>query len=243
MITLYGMGSPNVVKVLIALEELGLAYDFRYVEVLRGDQFEEAFGELTPNRKVPVLVDGEGPARGDGFPFRIWESGAILLYLAEKTGRLLPADPAGRYAAWQWLMFQMASVGPMSGQHAHFTWYAKHENQHYANARYTTEVKRIYDVLETRLRESAYLAGDEFTIADIATWPWLRGSYPKSIDISDRPALHRWVEEIRARPAAQRALEVIASLDTTDTMRIIKEGGPQLDRYLGRGAFSRPEPA
>jgi GST-like protein len=241
MITLYGMGSPNVVKVVIALEELGLAYDFVHLDVMRGDQFGEDFGRLTPNRKVPVIVDDEGPAQRDGGLFTLWESGAILIYLAERSGSFLPADPAARYVTLQWLMFQMASIGPMSGQLSHFRYYAPEPEHAYARDRYATEVKRIYDVVETRLQQTAYLAGEDYSIADMAAWPWLKGAKARGVDLGTLPAVKRWVDEIAARPAVSQAQAVLDAQDNTETLRIMKEGGDPLDRYLGRGKWSRPE--
>lgn len=242
MITLYGMTSPNVVKIVIALEEFGLDYEFKYVDVLNGDQFEDSFGELTPNRKVPVLIDSDGPKGPSGEDFKLWESGAILIYLAEREGRFMSADPAARYTTLQWLMFQMASIGPMCGQLSHFTVYEPDAEKHvYARARYATEVKRIYDVAETRLQQSQFLAGEDYSIADMAAWPWLRVSTKRGIDFGTMPGLRRWVETIAARPGVQRALAFIDSLDRSKADKTVREGGDSLDRYLGRGRWARPE--
>jgi GST-like protein len=235
------MGSPNVVKVVIALEELGLAYDLVYVEVMRGDQFGDDFGKLTPNRKVPVIVDDDGPRGPDGSPFVLWESGAILIYLAERAGKFIPTEPAARYTTLQWLMFQMASIGPMSGQLSHFRIYAPQAEHAYARARYATEVKRIYDVVETRLQQTAYLAGADYTIADMAAWPWLKAADMRGVDLAKLPAVKRWVDAIAARPAVRQALAFVESFDTTEAMRLMREGGDPIDRYLGRGKWSRPE--
>ena len=241
MIKLYGMGSPNVVKIVIALEELQLPFDFKMIDVINGDQFTDAFGELTPNRKVPVIVDDEGPRSPLGEPFVLWESGAILLYLAERSGQLLSADPATRYITLQWLMFQMGSVGPMSGQLSHFRIYAPQPDHAYARARYATEVKRIYDVVETRLHTSDYLGGRDYSIADIAAWPWLKASDMRGVDLATLPCVKRWIETIAARPAVQRAQAFFESLDQSAMTRTMREGGERLDRYLGRGRWSRPE--
>jgi GSH-dependent disulfide-bond oxidoreductase len=241
MIKLYGMGSPNVVKVVIALEELQLPFDFQMVDVMNGDQFTDAFGELTPNRKVPVIVDDEGPRGAADGPFVLWESGAILLYLAERSGQLLSNDPATRYVTLQWLMFQMGSIGPMGGQLSHFRIYAPEPEHAYARARYATEVKRIYDVAETRLRTSEYLAGGDYSIADIAAWPWLKASDMRGVDLATLPCVRRWVEAVAARPAVQQAQAFFKSLDQSAMIKTMQEGGERLDRYLGRGRWSRPE--
>src|SRR4051812_41471796 len=170
MIDLWGIGSPNVHKVIIALEELGMPYRHHPVNCFMGEQYTPEFTLLNPNQKVPVIRDPDGPG---GVPFTIWESGAILMYLAEKARCLLPTDPRERYAAIQWLMFQMAGVGPMFGQLAHFRLYAKEDAHRYSRARYASEVQRLCGVLNARLAESSYLAGPDYSIADIAVWPWI----------------------------------------------------------------------
>jgi GST-like protein len=237
------MGSPNVVKVVLALEELGLAYNFIHTDVVRGDQFKDAFGKLTPNRKVPVITDDEGPRAPGSNIFTLWESGAILIYLAERAGQFLSSDPATKYTTLQWLMFQMASIGPMCGQHSHFRVYAPQPEHAYARARYATEVKRICGVVETRLQQAAYLGGGDYSIADMAAWPWLRSAKARGIEMEKHPALQRWIDAIAARPAARQALSFIDSLDNTEAMQIIKDAGDPLDRYLGRGKWSRPDVA
>jgi GST-like protein len=237
MIELWGMSSPNVLKVVLMLEELELPFRFHSVDVFRGEQHRPDFAALTPNRKVPLIFDPDGP---DGRAVRLWESGAILIYLAEKTGRLLPADPVGRYTALQWLMFQMASVGPMFGQHSHFRYFAKDELHAYSRARYATEVKRIYDVAEARLAETAYLAGDDYSIADIACWPWMRTPAPRGADVSALPNVMRWIEAIAARPAADRLAARLAQMQAYDLDAFAIEHPDELDRYLGRGRYSRP---
>ena len=167
MIELYGMGSPNVVKVYIALEELDLPYNVHPVDVFTGKQFDDAFLKLNPNAKVPRIVDADGPG---GKPYTVFESGAILLYLAEKTGKLLPADTAGKFDAIQWMMVQMTGVGPMFGQYVHFMRFAPAGND-YAKSRYATQVHRVFEVIDHRLGGVPYLAGDEYSIADAATYP------------------------------------------------------------------------
>src|SRR5665213_124901 len=168
MIDLYGTGSPNVFKILLMLAETELPYRLHDVAVLPGEQYSEAFRQLNPNGKVPVIVDPDGPA---GKPQVVFESGAILIYLAEKSGQLLPADPSARSQTLQWLMLSAASIGPMFGQALHFRYVAASGND-YARRRYEREVERLYDVLETRLNDTEYLAGELFTIADVAAFPW-----------------------------------------------------------------------
>jgi GST-like protein len=199
--------TPNGHKVHIALEELGLPYTVVPVNIGSGEQFKPEFLAITPNHRIPAIVDPEGPG---GQPLALFESGAILIYLAEKTGRLIPADPAGRYACLQWLMFQMGGVGPMFGQYGHFNTYAP-EKLPYAMQRYANEVQRLHRVLEKRLSEAEYLAGAEYSIADIATFPWVRNPARRAIDLADYPAVRRWHDAIAARPAVQRGVEVLAA--------------------------------
>ena len=205
-IDLYYWPTPNGWKASIFLEELGLPYEVKPVNIAAGDQFEPEFLKISPNNKMPAIVDPEGP---DGEPISVFESGAILIYLAEKTGRFLPTDPRGRYRALEWLMFQMGSVGPMLGQAHHFRQYAP-EIIPYAIERYTSEAARIYRVIDRRLAESEFMAADEYTIADVAVFPWLRSHENQGQDLADYPNLKRWYEAIEARPAVQRGLEVFA---------------------------------
>jgi GST-like protein len=203
MIDLHTWTTPNGYKVSIALEELGLAYRAIPVDIGRGEQFEPAFLKISPNNKIPAIVDHDGPG---GKELAIFESGAILLYLAEKTGKLLPADPAGRYRAIEWLMFQMGGIGPMLGQAGHFRSYAK-EKIPYAIERYTNEAKRLYGVLDRRLAEAEYVAG-EYSIADVAIWPWLRMPDYHGVDIAEFPHVARWKDAIAKRPAVVKGLLV-----------------------------------
>jgi GST-like protein len=203
MIVLFGGPTPNARKVAIALEEMGLAWRLEPIDILAGDQLTPEFLALNPNNKTPVIVDDEGPD-GAG-PFVLNESGAILLYLAEKTGRLLPAAPRDRALCHQWLMFQMSGVGPMFGQNAHFSYYAKDKHP-YAIERYASEVTRLLGVLEGRLSQSPYLAGADYTIADIATYPYVLRQVEARRD--RLPAMARWSDAIGARPAVQRGMEV-----------------------------------
>lgn len=236
MIELFGMRSPNVQKVILALSELELPFEFHYVDVFLGEQFDARFAALTPNRKVPVIVDHEGP---DGQPLTLWESGAILVYLAEKTGALMPADARGRALTLQWLMFQMGGIGPMFGQDAHFQRFAPDAAYAYSRSRYRTEVLRLTDVVEGRLAESRFLAGDDFTIADVAAWPWLRTVGGRGADLAALPALGRWIDEIAQRPGARRAMAFIDQIAAPDIAGLIADHPDAMDRYLGRGAYSR----
>ncbi|MCA8048285.1 glutathione binding-like protein [Burkholderia arboris] len=208
MIDVYSWATPNGHKVHIMLEETGLAYRAHPVDIGAGDQFQPEFLKISPNNKIPAIVDPDGPG---GRPISLFESGAILIYLAEKTGKFLPADLAARYATLEWLMFQMGGVGPMLGQAHHFRLYAP-EKIEYAVNRYTNEAKRLYNVMEKRLGESEYLAGDTYTIADIATFPWTRSWQNQGIVLDELPNVKRWHEAIAARPAVQRGVEVLASM-------------------------------
>ncbi len=207
MIEVYSWATPNGHKVHIMLEECGLPYRVTAVDIGAGDQFAPAFLAISPNNKIPAIVDPDGP---DGVPISVFESGAILLYLAGKTGRFMPAGTRGRYEVLQWLMFQMGSVGPMLGQAHHFRIYAP-EKIDYAIKRYSNEARRLYTVMDTRLAKSKYIAGAEYGIADIAIFPWLRSWKNQGIDWDDHPHLKGWFDEIAARPAVQRGVEVLAS--------------------------------
>ncbi len=234
MITLYGMGSPNVVKVYLALEELALPYEVAPVDVFSGKQFDEAFLKLNPNAKVPVIVDPEGPG---GKPCTVFESGAILLYLADKTGKLLPADPARKYDAIQWLMTQMSTVGPMFGQYVHFLRFAPPGND-YSKSRYLTQVHRVCTVIDGRLAESTYLAGPEYSVADVATYPWLRMIPVFSADMAAKlPNVMRWVKLIDERPAVKKALAEVEAVRGRTTP-FDKAEAATLDKVFGRGQFA-----
>src|SRR5690554_255810 len=204
MITLYTWGTPNGFKISIALEELGLPYEIKAINITQDEQFAPEFLNISPNNKIPAIIDHDGP---DGAPISLFESGAILIYLAEKTGRLLPTQAQARYTVLQWLMMQMGSVGPMLGQAHHFLRFAP-EDVPYAKKRYAAEAQRIYGVLDRRLAEHAWIAGDEYTIADIATYPWIARHPWQQIELADFPHVQRWYDEISARPAVQRGLEV-----------------------------------
>ncbi len=235
MITLHGMGSPNVVKVYIALEELGLAYTVAPVDVFTGQQFDADFLQLNPNAKVPVIVDPDGPG---GLPYTCFESGAILLYLAEKCGKLMPTGATGKYDAIQWLMTQMSTVGPMFGQFVHYLRFAPPGND-YSRSRYLTQAIRVSDVIDQRLAANAYLAGGEYSVADIATYPWLRNiSALMGAEIAGRfPNVSRWVNEIDKRPAVKAALAKVDIVRSQTTA--FAEAKPQdLDRMFGRARFA-----
>ena len=205
MIDLYGWPTPNLFKVTILLEELGLPYNAIPVDIGRGDQFKPDFLKISPNNKMPAIVDSDGP---DGKPLSMFESGAILMYLAEKSGRFMPKDMRGRYQVIQWLMFQMGGIGPMLGQAHHFRLYAP-EPIPYAIDRYTKETGRLYGVVDRRLGEVPYLAG-EYSIADMAVFPWLRLYERQGQKLEDFPNLKRWFETIDARPAVKKGVTILA---------------------------------
>ncbi len=208
MLHVHTWPTPNGHKIHIMLEEAGLDYEIHPVNIGEGDQFKPEFLAISPNNKMPAIVDDDGP---DGKPISVFESGAILIYLAEKTGRFMPGkdNPRGRMAVLEWLMFQMGGVGPMLGQNHHFRQYAP-EQIAYAIDRYTNEATRLYGVIDKRLGESPYLAGPEYSIADMATFPWLRGYGRQGVDIDALPNFKAWFEKIAERPAVKRGLEVLA---------------------------------
>ena len=211
MIEVYSWATPNGHKAHIMLEECGLPYHPHAVDIGAGDQFRPEFLAISPNNKIPAIVDSDGPDGPDGKPISLFESGAILLYLAAKTGKFLPESTRARYEVLEWLMFQMGGVGPMLGQAHHFRIYAP-EKIEYAVNRYTNEAKRLYGVMDKRLAKSRYIAGNDYSIADIAIFPWLRSWKNQGIDWNDYPHLKGWFDEIAARPAVQRGVEVLANL-------------------------------
>ena len=212
MIDVYTWPTPNGHKVHIALEELGLPYKIHGVNIRTGEQFKPEFLRNSPNNKIPAIVDSEGP---DGKPMPVFESGEILIYLAGKTGRLLPKKDRDKYVALQWLMFQMGSIGPMMGQANHFRSNAAPERIEYAINRYSNEVKRLHGVMERRLSEAPWFAGSEYSIADISIFPWLRASERNGIVWSEFPKVKAWFDKINSRPAVQCALKVLADVNTT----------------------------
>ena len=208
MIDVYSWPTPNGHKVHIMLEECGLDYRAIPIDIGAGDQFSSEFLSISPNNKIPAIVDSDGP---DGQPISLFESGAILVYLAGKTGLFLGNSDRDKFNTLQWLMFQMGGVGPMLGQAHHFRIYAPTKID-YAYDRYTNEAKRLYGVIDRQLAKTAYLAGDEYTIADIATFPWTRSFANQGIDWADFPHAKRWFDEISARPAVERGVKVLADL-------------------------------
>ena len=202
-IELYSWPTPNGHKISIMLEELGVAYEIRYVNIGKGEQFEPSFLKISPNNRMPAIVDPQGPG---GEPISVFESGAILQYLGRKFGRFYPADERQRAEVDQWLFWQMGGLGPMAGQAHHFRQYAPQQIP-YAVERYTNEVNRLYGVLNKRLADREYLAGD-YSVADMAAFPWTRPYRNQGQDLDDFPHMKRWFEAISARPAVQRGVEI-----------------------------------
>ncbi len=230
MIDFYALTSPNVQKIFIMLEECRLPYQEHFVDVWNGDQFTPEFTKINPLQKIPAIVDSEGPG---GSPYTVIESGAILIYLAEKTGKFIPHEPLKRYEVMQWLMVQMANLGPMCGQHVHFSKFAP-AGSDYGIARYRAVANKLFDVYDQRLANNAYVAGDEYTIADIAAFPWLRNTDFLAIEISKRPHVKAWVDKIAGRDAVKRAYAKIAQIKSVrDTAT-----DDNKDRYFGRGKFA-----
>jgi GST-like protein len=231
MIDFYALTSPNVRKVYIALEELELPYKEIFVDVWKGDNHDPEFRKINPNGKIPAIVDHEGPG---GRPYTVIESGAILMYLADKTGRLLPKDLAARYEVIQWLMVQMAGVGPMFGQLTHFKNFAPAGND-YSLSRYQTEVLRLYELLEQRLGTNAWLGGADYSIADIATFPWTANHKMQGVRLEEHPNLARWYNAIAARPAVQRAIKKVEAIKSSRETATAEDK----DRFFGRGRYAR----
>ena len=204
MIDLYAWPTPNAHKVSIMLEECGLGYNVIPVDITKGDQFAPEFLDISPNNRMPAIVDPEGP---DGGPVSVFESGAILIYLAEKTGRFLPAAGNARYKVLEWLMFQMANLGPVCGQAHHFRTYAP-QTEPYATDRFTNEAGRLYNVMERRLDEAGFLAG-QYSIADMACWPWVRLHRYHGQPFEAFANVKRWFDVISARPATQRGMALL----------------------------------
>jgi len=205
MIDLYTWPTPNGHKIHIMLEETDLPYRVIPINISKGDQFDPEFLKISPNNKMPAMVDPDGP---DGKPYALFESGAMLMYLAEKTGQFMPSTMAERYKVIQWVMFQMGGIGPLFGQTHHFRHYAP-EQIAYAVDRYTNEAGRLYGVMDHRLGEAEYLAGD-YSIADMACYPWCLNPPRKGQDENDFPNVKRWLDAIGERPAVQRGMEVLA---------------------------------
>ncbi len=206
MIDLYTWPTPNGHKIHIMLEECKLPYRVHPVNIGAGEQFKPDFLRISPNNKIPAMVDSDGP---DGLPISLFESGAMLVYLAAKTGKFLPKGERAKYEVLQWLMFQMGGVGPMLGPAHHFRIYAP-EKIDYAVNRYTQEAKRLYGVMDKRLQSKKWIGGSTYSIADMAIFPWLRSWQNQGIDWADYPHLKAWFDRIAARPAVQRAVQVLA---------------------------------
>jgi GST-like protein len=212
MIDLWTWPTPNGQKVHIMLEETGLNYQVVPVDIGAGAQFSPEFLAITPNHRIPAIIDRDGP----GGPLKLFESGAILIYLAEKAGNFIPTDQAARYTCLQWVMFQMAGIGPMFGQYGHFARYAP-EKLPYAIARYEREAQRLVRVLNKRLSEDDFLAGT-YSIADIAAYPWIHAAAGSSFDFDAVPAVKRWHDTIAARPAVERGMALLAERRRTGPM-------------------------
>lgn len=230
MIELYGMSSPNVIKIILMLEEMGAEWRLNRVDVLKCEQFESSFLALNPNGRVPVIIDHEM----EGGPVTVFESGAILVHLAETRKALIPAEPKARAAVMQWLMLQMSGVGPMYGQFVHFSRFAPSGNT-YAIDRYKAETQRLARVLNVRLAEADYLGGD-YSIADIATYPWIVRFFGEGelLDRASYPALGRWIDRIGARPAVVRTNALVAEIGDEDKASSQQATPEQLDRLFNR---------
>jgi GSH-dependent disulfide-bond oxidoreductase len=240
MYDLHYWPTPNGKKVSILLEELGVPYNVIPCNIGSGDQFTSDFLEMNPNHRMPVLVDRD-PKDG-GAPFAIFESGAIMLYLAEKEGRFLPQDTRGKYVVTEWLIWQMANQGPKSGECGHFRRLGdKQGDQTYAVRRFTDEVNRLYGVLNNRLYKNRYLAGDEYTIADMISYPWTVNWKAQGQDIEEFKYFKRWFEELGARPAVQRGLAVGANL-SEDASKLPTEEQERRAKLL-YNQRARPVPA
>jgi GST-like protein len=228
MIELFSWPTPNGQKVHIAIEELGLPYTVTPINIGEGEQFRPEFLAINPNHRIPAIVDADGPG---GRKLTLFESGAIMIYLAEKAGQMIPADAAARYICLQWLMFQMSGIGPMFGQYNHFANYAA-DKIPYAIERYGNEARRLMRVLQRRLAEAPFLAGADYSIADIATFPWVRYAVMAGgVAMDNVPDVQRWIATIEARPAVQRGMAVLADHrragPMTDQQRDILFGATQ----------------
>jgi GSH-dependent disulfide-bond oxidoreductase len=233
MIDVHYWTTPNGHKITMFLEETGLPYKIFPVRIGAGEQFKPSFLKISPNNRIPAIVDNDPP--GGGAPISIFESGAILLYLAEKTGQLLPKDPVAKFDAIQWMMVQMTLVGPMFGQYVHFMRFAPKGND-YALDRYRTQVRRVLTTLEQRLGVAPFLGGQSYSIADIATFPWARGigTFLGNPAEAEYPKLMAWVATINSRPAVTRALAAVDGV-RAKTTQFDKAGDEAKDRLFGRG--------
>ena len=232
MIDFYGLTSPNVQKIFIMLEECGLKYNFKPVDVWASAQHSPEFEKLNPNKKIPLIVDHEGPG---GKPYTVFESGAILMYLAEKTGKFMSKDMRKKYDEIQWLMVQVTGIGPAFGNFTHFNLFAPKPGNEYSFTRYNSEMLRLYELLNIRLGQAKYLGGDEYSIADIATFPWTRAHEQHGAKMNEKQNLKRWFDEINARPAVKAMIakqgDIKSSRETaTDDNK---------DRFFNRGKYAR----
>jgi GST-like protein len=232
MIDFYGLTSPNVQKIFIMLEECGLPYKFVPVDVWASAQHSADFARLNPNKKIPVIVDHDGPG---GKAYTVFESGAILMYLAEKTGKFLPKDTAKRYDAIQWLMIQVTGIGPAFGNFTHFNLFAPKPGNEYSFSRYRTEMLRLYDLLNERLGKAKYLGGDEYSIADMATFPWTRQHAAQGAKIDALPNFKRWFDDLSARPAVKAMIAKQADIKSSRETAT----DDNKDRFFGRGKYAR----
>jgi GSH-dependent disulfide-bond oxidoreductase len=232
MIDFYGLTSPNVQKIFIMLEECGLPYNFKPVDVWAAAQHTPEFAKINPNKKIPAIVDHDGPG---GKSYTVFESGAILMYLAEKSGKFLPKDTAKKYDALQWLMIQVSGVGPAFGNFTHFNMFAPKPGNEYSFSRYQTEVLRLYDLLDQRLGEAKYLGGNEYSIADMATFPWTRNHATQGVKIDQMPNFKRWFEELSARPAVKTMIAKQADIKSSREHAT----DDHKDRFFGRGKYAR----
>jgi GST-like protein len=203
-IQLFGFDTPNARKISVALEEMGLPYQVNIVDITKDEQFDPAFLKISPNNKIPAIVDADGPG---GRPISVFESGAILIYLAEKTGLFMPRDPAARVAVLEWLMFQVGGFGPMPGQVHHFIALGDESNRRYGLERFSAETRRLYGVMDRRLAEQEYFAG-ELSIADFALVGWVWRHERHRVDLADFPHVQRWYRALQARPAVARGFAV-----------------------------------
>jgi len=230
MIDFYALTSPNVQKIFLMLEECGLKYNIKPVDVWAGEQYKPDFLKINPLAKVPAIVDHDGPG---GKPYTVIESGAILIYLAEKTGKFIPHDPVKRYDTIQWLMVQMANVGPMFGQLVHWSKFAP-QPQEYGNTRYRTQVLKLYDLYEQRLKTSEYVAGSDYTIADIAAFPWLRNVQLLGVDLGKYPTLKKYIDKIEQRDAVKKYLAILPTIKSSRD----NATEDNKDKFFSRGKYA-----
>lgn len=236
MITVYAMRSPNVFKVVIMLEEIGLPYALKHVRLDQGEHLTPEMLALNPNGKIPVIIDTDGPGHES---ITIFETGAILIYLAEKAGRLLGENDRARYELLQWLMVQISGVGPMFGQHVHFVNYAPQEGNEYSRKRYRSQVIRLLETIDKRLGETAYVGGPDYSIVDIAMFPYLRSIRTYGIEFDRFPKLQTWFDAISERPAVIRANEAMADIISADAASFPKMDKDALDRIVNRGRYAK----